>query len=72
MSGVPEGKIKFTDKATLDVFGTLSPENNGEFASVRSPNVLINRIADEPDATIVEHRVHALECRATRFSVGKR
>ena len=36
MGGVSEGKFKITDKKTLDFFGTLSLENNGGFASVRS------------------------------------
>ena len=36
MGGVPEGKFKITDKKTLEFFGTLSLENNGGFASVRS------------------------------------
>ncbi|MCE9533999.1 MAG: CIA30 family protein [Planctomycetes bacterium] len=36
MGGVSEGKFKITDKKTLEFFGTLSLENNGGFASVRS------------------------------------
>lgn len=36
MGGVSEGKFKITDKATLEFFGTLSLENNGGFASVRT------------------------------------
>lgn len=36
MGGVSEGKFKFTDKKTLEFYGTLSLENNGGFASVRS------------------------------------
>jgi NADH dehydrogenase [ubiquinone] 1 alpha subcomplex assembly factor 1 len=36
MGGVSEGKVKITDKKTLEFFGTLSLENNGGFASVRS------------------------------------
>jgi len=36
MGGVSEGKFKITDKKTLAFFGTLSLENNGGFASVRS------------------------------------
>ncbi len=36
MGGVSEGKLKITDKKTLEFFGTLSLENNGGFASVRS------------------------------------
>jgi monofunctional biosynthetic peptidoglycan transglycosylase len=36
MGGVSEGKLKITDKKTLEFFGTLSLENNGGFASVRT------------------------------------
>jgi monofunctional biosynthetic peptidoglycan transglycosylase len=36
MGGVSEGKVKISDQKTLDFFGTLSLENNGGFASVRS------------------------------------
>ena len=36
MGGVSEGKVKITDKTTLEFYGTLSLENNGGFASVRT------------------------------------
>ena len=36
MGGVSDGKVKITDKKTLEFYGTLSLENNGGFASVRS------------------------------------
>ena len=36
MGGISEGKFKIADKKTLEFFGTLSLENNGGFASVRS------------------------------------
>jgi monofunctional biosynthetic peptidoglycan transglycosylase len=36
MGGVSKGKFTITDKKTLEFFGTLSLENNGGFASVRS------------------------------------
>jgi len=36
MGGVSEGKFKITDQKTLEFFGTLSLENNGGFASVRT------------------------------------
>jgi NADH dehydrogenase [ubiquinone] 1 alpha subcomplex assembly factor 1 len=36
MGGVSDGKFKITDKNTLLFFGTLSLENNGGFASVRT------------------------------------
>jgi len=36
MGGVSEGKFKITDKKSMEFFGTLSLENNGGFASVRT------------------------------------
>jgi NADH dehydrogenase [ubiquinone] 1 alpha subcomplex assembly factor 1 len=36
MGGVSEGKFKITDQKTLEFSGTLSLENNGGFASVRT------------------------------------
>jgi NADH dehydrogenase [ubiquinone] 1 alpha subcomplex assembly factor 1 len=36
MGGVSEGKFKITRKKSLEFFGTLSLENNGGFASVRT------------------------------------
>jgi monofunctional biosynthetic peptidoglycan transglycosylase len=36
MGGVSEGKFKITDMQTMEFFGTLSLENNGGFASVRT------------------------------------
>jgi NADH dehydrogenase [ubiquinone] 1 alpha subcomplex assembly factor 1 len=36
MGGVSEGKFKITAKQTMEFFGTLSLENNGGFASVRT------------------------------------
>ncbi len=36
MGGVSDGRFKITDDKTLEFFGTLSLENNGGFASVRT------------------------------------
>lgn len=36
MGGISEGNFKITENKTLEFFGTLSLENNGGFASVRS------------------------------------
>ncbi len=36
MGGVSEGKFQIVDKKTLEFLGTLSLENNGGFASVRT------------------------------------
>jgi NADH dehydrogenase [ubiquinone] 1 alpha subcomplex assembly factor 1 len=50
MGGVSDGRFRITDEGTMEFFGTLSLENNGGFASVRS------RRADlglKPDDTLV-------------------
>jgi NADH dehydrogenase [ubiquinone] 1 alpha subcomplex assembly factor 1 len=36
MGGVSVGKLKITDTKTMEFFGTISLENNGGFASVRT------------------------------------
>ena len=36
MGGVSDGRFRITDEETLEFFGTLSLENNGGFASVRT------------------------------------
>ena len=36
MGGVSDGRFKITEGKTLEFFGTLSLDNNGGFASVRS------------------------------------
>ena len=36
MGGVSDGRFRITDAGTLEVFGALSLENNGGFASVRT------------------------------------
>ncbi len=36
MGGVSDGRLRITDRQTLEFRGTLSLENNGGFASVRS------------------------------------
>ena len=36
MGGISEGKFRITTEKTLEFFGTLSLENNGGFASVRT------------------------------------
>jgi NADH dehydrogenase [ubiquinone] 1 alpha subcomplex assembly factor 1 len=36
MGGVSDGRFKITEQGTMEFFGTLSLENNGGFASVRS------------------------------------
>jgi monofunctional biosynthetic peptidoglycan transglycosylase len=36
MGGVSDGRYKLNDRGTMEFFGTLSLENNGGFASVRS------------------------------------
>jgi monofunctional biosynthetic peptidoglycan transglycosylase len=36
MGGVSDGRVRMTDRATLEFFGSISLENNGGFASIRS------------------------------------
>ena len=36
MGGVSDGRFRITERQTLEFYGTLSLENNGGFASVRS------------------------------------
>ena len=50
MGGVSEGKFKITDQKTLEFFGTLSLENNGGFASVRTK---AQKLGFEEGATVV-------------------
>jgi len=50
MGGVSEGKFKLTDQKTMEFFGTLSLENNGGFASVRSK---AKKLAFEKGDTVV-------------------
>jgi monofunctional biosynthetic peptidoglycan transglycosylase len=50
MGGVSEGKFRITDKKTMEFFGTLSLENNGGFASVRSR---AKKLGLEKDDTLV-------------------
>jgi NADH dehydrogenase [ubiquinone] 1 alpha subcomplex assembly factor 1 len=51
MGGVSEGRFNITPEKTLEFFGTLSLENNGGFASVRSKPADLNIIAG--DAIVV-------------------
>ena len=47
MGGVSDGKFKISHEKTMEFFGTLSLENNGGFASVRSrPKKLAIRSGD--------------------------
>ena len=50
MGGVSEGKFKITDQKTLEFLGTLSLENNGGFASVRTK---ARKLALENDGTLI-------------------
>ena len=50
MGGVSEGKVKATEKKTLEFYGTLSLENNGGFASVRTT---ANKLGLEKGDTLV-------------------
>jgi monofunctional biosynthetic peptidoglycan transglycosylase len=47
MGGLSDGRFRITDRHTLEFYGTLSLENNGGFASVRSrPRTLGLRAGD--------------------------
>jgi monofunctional biosynthetic peptidoglycan transglycosylase len=50
MGGVSEGKFKITGTKTMEFFGTLSLENNGGFASVRTKT---KKLGLSPGDTIV-------------------
>lgn len=50
MGGVSDGRFKITDQGTMDFFGTLSLENNGGFASVRSRR---SNLGLKPDETLL-------------------
>ena len=54
MGGVSEGDFKITDKNTLEFYGTLSLENNGGFASVRSKSKKLG--LQKGDALVVRVR----------------
>ena len=48
MGGVSDGRFKITDQGTMEFFGTLSLENNGGFASVRSAAVTLDSSPTTP------------------------
>lgn len=50
MGGVSDGRFRITDAGTMEFFGTLSLENNGGFASVRSRRTDLGL---KPDDTLV-------------------
>src|SRR5271157_3840343 len=50
MGGVSDGRFKITDQGTMEFFGTLSLENNGGFASVRSRR---SNLGLKPDDTLL-------------------
>ncbi len=53
MGGVSDGRFRITDRQTLEFHGTLSLENNGGFASVRSrPRTLGLQTADTLHARV--------------------
>ncbi len=47
MGGVSDGRFKITEQGTMDFFGTLSLENNGGFASMRSRRSDLGLKADD-------------------------
>ena len=59
MGGVSEGKLKVTAEKTLEFFGTLSLENNGGFASVRTKAKKLN--LEKGDTLVAKVRGDARE-----------
>ena len=53
MGGVSDGRFKITDNKTMEFYGTLSLENNGGFASVRSRPTNVNLKAGDSVAVRV-------------------
>ena len=53
MGGRSDGRFKITDNKTMEFFGTLSLENNGGFASVRSRPTKVNLKAGDSVAARV-------------------
>jgi monofunctional biosynthetic peptidoglycan transglycosylase len=54
MGGVSDGRFKITDNKTMEFFGTLSLENNGGFASVRSRPTKVNLKAGDSVACRIQ------------------
>lgn len=50
MGGVSDGRFRITEQGTMEFFGTLSLENNGGFASVRSRR---SDLGLKPDDTLL-------------------
>jgi len=53
MGGISDGRFKITDIKTMEFYGTLSLENNGGFASVRSRPMKFNLKAGDSVAVRV-------------------
>ncbi len=53
MGGISDGRFKITDNKTMEFYGTLSLENNGGFASVRSRPTKVNLNAGDSVAARV-------------------
>jgi monofunctional biosynthetic peptidoglycan transglycosylase len=54
MGGVSDGRYRITDNETMEFFGTLSLENNGGFASVRSREAKLG--LEEGDSIVIRVR----------------
>lgn len=72
MGGVSEGTLQITDRKTLAFFGTLSLENNGGFASVRTKAKKLG--LENGDAVVVtvrgDGRVYSLNLYVPRPQVA--
>ncbi len=68
MGGVSDGRFRITSSQTLEFFGTLSLENNGGFASVRSvPRELGLRTGD---TLVIRMRGDGREYQVNLYSAG--
>jgi len=69
MGGVSDGRFRITERQTLEFYGTLSLENNGGFASVRSrPRALGLQTGD---TLVVRERGDGREYQLNLYASGR-
>ncbi|MDP2320503.1 MAG: CIA30 family protein [Acidobacteriota bacterium] len=69
MGGVSDGRFRITDRQTLEFYGTLSLENNGGFASVRSQPAALGLQAG--DTLVARVRGDGREYRFNLYTSGR-
>src|SRR4051794_33186226 len=69
MGGVPEGRFRIIDNKTLEFSGTLSLENNGGFASVRTKAQKLG--LEKVDTLVARVRGDGRTTRSTSTSTGR-